>query len=337
MKWRDLSLRQKIGQTVVSLTVPEQHIADFGSLEAFLARYPIGGLFASGRMEDGRLTGMPKPFREIVADYNRFHPVPLFATVDMEAGSDKDGMLLMPHQMALGATRNEELAFQYGRVIGFEAAAYGANWMFAPNADMNLSPLSPCTNTRALSDNAELNTRLVRQILKGIEHSGVAATIKHFPGCCTGGIDSHLAPVNNRLSRDEWTSTYDKLCHLKSVFNNRGVQADMRRNLWQDELERTSDDYDLILFALSRTMHKPIGPLEFWGGEASSIWTSNTSDKDKTVVVSFGTPYSYRYYQESDMTYINAYAPEPIMQEACVKALFGEIPFAGISPVKLHG
>ncbi len=128
---------------------------------------------------------------------------------------------------------------------------------------------------------------------------------------------------------------YQDLCVLKTEFEKYGCQVTMRRNIWSDDVEKAATEQDLILFALCRTPHRPIGPLDFWGEEATSIWASNCSDRTKTVVVSFGTPYLYKYYKISKVTYVNAYSSGKLVIEAFVRALFGEIPFAGKSSVRL--
>ena len=79
----------------------------------------------------------------------------------------------------------------------------------------------------------------------------------------------------------------------------------------------------------------PIGPLDFWGEEATSIWASNCSDPGKTVIANFGTPYLNWYYKKSNLTYVNAYSCAPGIVKAFVRAVFGDIGFDGKSPVKL--
>ena len=46
--WQELTLREKIGQTVICLCEKEKHIEMCGSVEAFLKKYPIGGMFNNG-------------------------------------------------------------------------------------------------------------------------------------------------------------------------------------------------------------------------------------------------------------------------------------------------
>jgi beta-N-acetylhexosaminidase len=128
---------------------------------------------------------------------------------------------------------------------------------------------------------------------------------------------------------------YADLRRLAGIFAQYGVAADVRRDIWQDALYESQEEYDLIIFALCRMTHRPIGPLDFWGDNAASIWASNSADLSKTVTVSFGNPYAFKYYRETEMTYINAYSPERAALEAFAKGITGIIPFTGTSPVRL--
>jgi beta-N-acetylhexosaminidase len=56
----------------------------------------------------------------------------------------------------------------------------------------------------------------------------------------------------------------------------------------------------------------------------------------KKVAISFGTPYILREMPAVE-TYIAAYGVQPVMQEAAVRALFGEVPFRGKLPVSIPG
>ena len=115
-----------------------------------------------------------------------------------------------------------------------------------------------------------------------------------------------------------------------------GFNVTVKRNAWVDVISKATKEYDLILYALCRTVHSPIGPLEFWGDDAGNIWGSNAADREKTVIASFGSPYLYsRYYKNSDFTYINAYSYSKATIEAFVKAILGEIEFQGKPSTKL--
>lgn len=129
--------------------------------------------------------------------------------------------------------------------------------------------------------------------------------------------------------------SYSKLTYLKKCFEQYNIEADIIRDTTQEEMKEKQNHYDLIVFALCRTVHDPIGPLEFWGANASSVWASNSANLSKTVVVSFGSPYSFSYYKCTQITYINAYSPDKAVQTAVVERILGKREFEGISPVKL--
>lgn len=521
--WRELTLREKIGQTVICRCERDKHIEMCGSVQAFLEKYPIGGIFNNGGIVKGLLTGANKGFKNILEEYNQYLRVPLVGTADNGAFASAHGLSMVP-QMALGAADDEELAYMTGEYIAQDCKQSGVHWVFWPVCDLNISQSSPVTDTRSVGDDAALCTRIVQAEIKALRDKGIISTLKHYPGSpYNETLDPHLTPINNETPMDFWRENYGKmyrelfrqgapsvmtghinlveyqkeqidgkfppatmsrelttdllrgelgfqgvtvtdaltmggfagnkcmdnmirsfvggndmllwpayeyidvmeqkiltgeideklldaaveriwnmkkeygilegkkeepeenvsyfeervrvvaekcltlvsdenhilpvnsakvkkvlivgvtpddklyqqLCELKKEMEKYGCEVTMRRNIWTDGVEEAGREQDLILFALCRRHHIPIGPMDFWGDEAGSIWSSNCSDKTKTVVASFGTPYLYRYYKTSGVTYVNAYSSGRLVIQAFVRALFGEIPFAGKSSVKL--
>ncbi len=522
--WKDLTLREKIGQTVVCLCETEKHIEMCGSVEAFLEKYPVGGIFNNGGMVKGLLVGSRADFKEVTKEYNKYLRVPLFGVADGGSFASKHGVTLPP-AMALGAANDEKLAYKAGEYSAENYKKTGIHWGFWPCCDIGMSRQSPVIDVRAVSDNADLNYKIVKAEVDAMRDAGVIATLKHYPGAdWKEHIDSHLAPSNNTTPMEVWRETYgkmykkliddgvpaimtahinlvdyqtekidgvyppatmsyelttkllreelgfkgvtvtdalvmggflganavdntiksflsgndvllwptyeyidemekrilsgeidekildaaveriwnlkkeygileekesesdkdiaffeniakeiseksltlvnnfnhllpidkksikkvlvvgvtpddkqyDNLCLLKTEFEKYGCSVEMQRNIWTQDMDVKAPLFDLIVFALCRTPHRPIGPLDFWGDEASSIWASNCSDITKTVVASFGTPYLYKYYENSGVTYVNAYADSKYVIEAFVKAVFGEIDFEGKSSVNLE-
>ena len=518
--WKELTLREKIGQTVVCLSEKDKHIAMCGSVEEFLKKYPIGGMFNNGGLVKGLLTGETLDFKNLLEEYNQYLRVPLIGTADRGAFAASMDLQLIP-QMGLGAADDAELAYKAGEYMAMDCRLSGVHWVFWPVCDLNISSLSPIVNTRAVSDDPALNAKIVAAEVQALKDNGVAATLKHYPGSpYNETVDYHLAPVDNETPMELWWDTYGKmykelinqgapsimtshinlvdyqkekidgkyppatmsdelvngllrgelgykgvtvtdalvmggfcgtgslentvrsflggndvmlwpayeyidlmeqkilsgeideavldaaveriwnlkqeygvleplpmpegskryfedrvrqaaeacltlvsdpngvlpmnpkkvcivgvtpddgqykdLCLLKTEFEKYGCQVTMQRNIWTEDAEQAARENDLLLFALCRTPHHPIGPMDFWGEEATSIWSSNCCDKTKTVVASFGSPYFYKYYINSGATYINAYSSAPHVMEAFVKAVLGKIPFAGKTPVKLN-
>ena len=522
--WKELTLREKIGQTVVSLCEMDKHIEMCGSIKGFAEKYPIGGLFNNVGFVNGLLTGENSEFRDILNEYNKYLRVPLIGTGDHGYFAKSKGVEL-PTQMSLGATDSEELAYSAGEFKAEDYKKSGVHWGFWPVCDLNISADIPITNTRSAGDDPERVCKVVKAEIKAMRDAGVISTLKHYPGTpYNENVDPHLAPVNNETPMDFWRSTYgkmykelieagvptimtghcnlvdyqeevidgacppatmsyelttkllrDELCFvgvivtdalvmggfggslalentvksflsgndvllwpmyeyidemekrilsgeidealldkaveriwnmkkeygildekdyssdkditffeeraekisencltlirndskiiplkkgkgqkvlivavtpndvqyselscLREEFEKYGCKATVQRNIATNEMEEKNKEYDLVLFALCRTPHRPMGPLEFWGEEAAAIWASNCSDASKTVVASFGSPYLYKYYKNSKHTYINTCSSTKNVISAFVKALFGEIEFNGVSSVKLQ-
>jgi len=118
----------------------------------------------------------------------------------------------------------------------------------------------------------------------------------------------------------------------------KGFDVDFQHNILyetQGWTESVTTKYDRIIFLLVRTPHSPYGPLQFYDDEAQSVWAINAMPKNKVIVVSYGDPYTPNEYFQRVNTMINAYSVAKPMQEATVRALTGEIPFKGTSPVSL--
>lgn len=205
MDWKNLTLRQKIGQTVVLLGEPEKEIKRYGSLEAFLDRYPVGGFFIGGQiiMEDN--AGAENCAR-MVDEYAKASRIPLLFASDMEngCGSMVKGLTQFPYLMALGAARSKELAYAYGKSTALEARSVGIQWTFSPVADLNTNPVNPLTNIRALSDDPVLAVELLAMVVKGMQDHGLAAGAKHFPGDGIDSRDQHMVTTCNSLSCEDW-------------------------------------------------------------------------------------------------------------------------------------
>jgi beta-N-acetylhexosaminidase len=206
-----MSLREKIGQTVVILANMNEFKQNYGSIEAFLEKYPVGGLYigAQAWLNPDEKYGMDWfiAANEEYRSASKFSP---FIVEDMENGP---GFLLpelpmLPHLMALGATNSEELAYEYGKSIAYGAHSLGIHWLLNPVADINVNPFSPSTNARALSDNPELVAKLIVQVVKGIEENGVACCLKHFPGDGVDFREQHAVTSYNKLSANDWMESY---------------------------------------------------------------------------------------------------------------------------------
>lgn len=216
-----MSLREKIGQTMM-IQNPEEYVERFGSVEAFLEKYPVGAVYLGSEPAGGPI-GESKADSEVMEEFKRCSKYPLLIGGECNNWEEDGQWFAMPKQMALGAADDAELAHQWGRVLGDAARKGGRHWIFGPVADLNLNPDNPVINVRSLCDDPELTERLLTRVVEGIQSCGVAATAKHFPGHGTEGIDPHVARCSITQTREEWESTYGRAfgslieCGLASV------------------------------------------------------------------------------------------------------------------------
>jgi beta-N-acetylhexosaminidase len=206
--WKRLSLREKIGQTVVLSSDLQAEIqAGGGSLKGFFEKYPAGGVFlGSWKFQHLDPASRSAIIRKLVADYRGASRLPLFIQEDYEQGpgSSLPDFTHLPMLMALGATDSPALAREYGRVLAQETRSLGINYLLNPLVDLNRNFLNPVTNTRSLSDDPDRAVRLLASQMKAMQEAGLIATIKHFPGDGLDFRDQHLVTTVNSLSVEEW-------------------------------------------------------------------------------------------------------------------------------------
>lgn len=515
-----LTLREKIGQTMM-INNFERFCEQYGSAEAFLEAYPIGLVYLGGSLVGERLFG--KDYMETPnVKAAKAAKCPILFGGDMEFGRVLNGMASLPSLMNLGAANDLELAYEYGRSIGYGAIQAGNQWVLGPCVDLNVNPDNQIVLTRSIGDDPERAVALLKEMIRGIEDCGIVVCAKHFPGLGSENVDSHIAPIGLPLTKEEWDESVRKVyealikdglsavmtahvplpayqtpledgsyqvatvsseitqkllkddlnfngvvvtdalamggvsgstldieiesfkagsdvllwpsleymdvleqkilsgeiseerlndavrrvlnlkekaglfdenkstpnvSHLPDVaqriadksitllnnkrkllpldskkikkvfmvlvtpfekreirvpiyqalvdlFKERGIEVVFKTDAWLPDL-RENADCDLNLFVIDRTPMIFHGSKDIYGENAASVWASQASDKNKTLIVTFGNPYIYAKYYEGIEHYINAYHPSEPVFAALVRAIFGEIPFQGISPVEL--
>ena len=94
---------------------------------------------------------------------------------------------------ALGVADDLVLTRATGRAIGAELAALGIDLDLGPVADVNSNPDNPVIGVRSFgADPAKVAVHVAAWLL-GLQETGVAACVKHFPGHGDTAQDSHLS------------------------------------------------------------------------------------------------------------------------------------------------
>jgi beta-N-acetylhexosaminidase len=122
--------------------------------------------------------------------------VPMFVALDQEGGNVvrvKDGAMILPGNMALGATRSPTLAYVAGQGLGIDLRLLGFNMNLAPVLDVNSNPKNPVIGVRSYGEKPDLVAELGTWYVRGQQEMGVVAVAKHFPGHGDTQSDSHFS------------------------------------------------------------------------------------------------------------------------------------------------
>lgn len=120
-------------------------------------------------------------------------------------------------------------------------------------------------------------------------------------------------------------------------FHSRGAEVEIRSgNVGKWDIERFDRETDLILYIGYIAPHVPFGMPVFSGGVMQTYAGAFTCGLEKTVGISMGYPYIHLDAMQGAPTFINTYSPSPESQKALVRAMYGEIPFMGSSPVDIE-
>ena len=158
-----------------------------------ISKYKIGGviLFAENVRDTEQTTKLTHNIQKAAIESGLD---PLLISIDQEGGIvvRLGTGTSLPGNMALGASRDKKLAYEYGKIIAEEIKALGINVNLAPVMDTNNNPNNPVIGLRSISSDPNLVGKLGSEVVKGLQDNGVSAAIKHFPGHGDTATDSHL-------------------------------------------------------------------------------------------------------------------------------------------------
>ncbi len=197
-----LTLRQKVGQMVWP-SVFGDYVATtdaaWDRVRTWIATDQVGGFTMS--------IGSPIEMAAKLNAMQQLAKVPLLVGADLEAGAgfrasggfflpnaiDLGGATLFPPLMALGATRDTALAYEYGKATAVEGRALGIHIVYGPVLDVNNNPANPVINVRSFGEDPAWVSKLGAAFVRGVQEHGMIATGKHFPGHGDTDVNSHLA------------------------------------------------------------------------------------------------------------------------------------------------
>ena len=190
VQWADsvydtLTERQRVAQLIFPKVDPRGGAASHSLLRKLIETNSVGGLLFSG--------GSIDQYTDMINYAQSLARIPLIITFDGEWGLSMriPGTPRFPHNMALGATSDYDLIYDYGRESARQFRKMGVHVNFAPDADVNSNPANPVIGYRSFGENPRHVAELTVAYSRGLEEGGVQSVAKHFPGHGDTSTDSH--------------------------------------------------------------------------------------------------------------------------------------------------
>ena len=186
----NMTLEEKIGQMLMvfdySTIVDEELLNKLNTIK------PGGFILFSENFESYEQT------KKLIEDINSTSDIPMFISIDQEGGrvqrlknlSDVE-VTIIPSMYNLGLTKDKELAFEVGRIVGEELRVFGINMNFAPVLDIYSNPENTVIGNRSFGTTSNLVSDMALSFANGQESTGIISAYKHFPGHGDTSEDSH--------------------------------------------------------------------------------------------------------------------------------------------------
>jgi len=201
----EMSIEEKVGQVI-------QGDLDFTS-PADVTKYKLGSVLNGGNTAPNRdkyssvedWKALSKDFYEASPSYQGTKVPVLWGTDAVHGHNNVIGATLFPHNIGLGATRNETLVRRIGEVIALEVLSTGIAWTFAPTIAVPQDDRWGRTY-EGFSEDPILVSKLGKALVLGLQgeretfldKNHVLATAKHFLG--DGGTFKGIDQGNTQIS-----------------------------------------------------------------------------------------------------------------------------------------
>lgn len=222
--------------------------------ESALRSFPVGGIiYFAQNLEDVEQT------RSLLSGTQNFSKeisgIGLFLAVDEEGGTvaraaKSLGTTKFEDMAHYGAKNDAQEAYGIGKTIGTDIGALGFNVDFAPVADVDLCDGNELGD-RIFSDDPQIVANMVSSVVKGLQETGVSATLKHFPGLGAEDGNSHdddkviIDRTPEQLKNAEFIpfsagidagADFVMVGHQIMTFDESGLPSDLSRTIVTDYL-----------------------------------------------------------------------------------------------------
>jgi beta-N-acetylhexosaminidase len=208
--------------------------SDFDEVAQLAEKGLIAGIYVGkGNVGQRRPAVIKAEIAALQARRRKVGLTPLMVAADQEGGIVSHlspPLTRLPALASLPALSPEarvKKAEEYGRTHGRELASLGVTMDFAPVLDLKPKArlsrvdLNTLIGERAISDDPALVSEIASAYVRGLEATGVGATVKHFPGLGRVHGDTHLVRTDldtpvDELEASDWRPFRDVLAGSKA-------------------------------------------------------------------------------------------------------------------------
>jgi beta-glucosidase len=210
-----MTLEEKTGQMIQT----ERHLAS----PADLKTYFLGSILSGGGNVPSPNT--PTGWCDMIDAYQNAAlatrlPIPFIYGLDAVHGHNNvSGATIFPHNIGIGATRDQELTERIGRIVAREVRATGVHWTFAPCITVPQDERWGRTY-EGFGEETDLVSRLGTAYVRGFQgpaypgdlkrNEAVAACLKHYigDGATDGGVNEGNATLTEAVLRAKYLPPY---------------------------------------------------------------------------------------------------------------------------------
>ncbi len=209
----EMTLEEKAYQllfaTPESITGVGQVIVAGDATRAAIEEYPVGGLvyFTPNLMSREQT-------RDMLKNTQRYTKIPLFLGIDEEGGrvsrlaeNPDMGVEALPTMRQIGDAGDEKAAYTVGATLAENLSALGFNVDFAPVADVLINSDNTEIGDRSFGRDADTVSKMVPEVVAGLQDGGVSAVLKHFPGHGSALSDSHTGASESLRTYEQLQET----------------------------------------------------------------------------------------------------------------------------------
>lgn len=182
---QNLSLKDKISQLFIIAVYSDKTEKYNQQIIKLLNNYKVGGILF--------MEGSPVNQVKLTNRLQKTATIPLMIGMDAEYGLAMrlDSTIAYPCAMALGAIKNDQLIYNFGRQMADQLHQLGVNISFSPVVDVNSNSENPVINQRSFSEDKRLVSRKGLAYAVGLQDDFILSVAKHFPGHGDTNKDSH--------------------------------------------------------------------------------------------------------------------------------------------------